>query len=69
MVKMDTLRDSLNAVKIERDELKQKLEHLEAVNYPEVNKTRNLGEKLLKMKMLLIVSFVVFVGFMIAISK
>lgn len=69
MVKMDTERDSLNGVKIERDDLKQKLKRLEALNYSEVNKSRNLEEKLLKMKMLLIISFVVFVGLLVAIFK
>ncbi|KAM3203035.1 hypothetical protein P3L10_030661 [Capsicum annuum] len=69
MVKMDTERDSLNGVKIERDDLKQKLKRLEALNYSEVNKFRNLEEKLLKMKMLLIISFVVFVGLLVAIFK
>ncbi|TMW82784.1 hypothetical protein EJD97_004924, partial [Solanum chilense] len=36
--KMENLRESLNAVKIERDNLKKKLENLESLNYFEVNK-------------------------------
>ncbi|PHU22462.1 hypothetical protein BC332_07569 [Capsicum chinense] len=63
---MVTLRDSLNAVKIERDNLKEKLEILEKRNYSEVNKSRNLEEKLLKMRMFYIVSFIVFVAFMVS---
>ncbi|KAH0776392.1 hypothetical protein KY290_007803 [Solanum tuberosum] len=45
MFKMENLRESLNAVKIERDNLKKKLENLESLNYFEVNKSRNLEAK------------------------
>ncbi|TMW89412.1 hypothetical protein EJD97_017214, partial [Solanum chilense] len=36
--KMENLRESLNKIKIERDNLKKKLENLEILNYFEVNK-------------------------------
>ncbi|WMV29414.1 hypothetical protein MTR67_022799 [Solanum verrucosum] len=65
-LKMENLRESLNAVKIERDNLKKKLENLESLNYFEVNKSRNLVSKL---KMLCILSFTVFVVFVVAIFK
>ncbi|CAN4078601.1 unnamed protein product [Withania somnifera] len=61
-VKIDSFRESLNAAKIERDNFKKKLEILETINYSEVKKSRNLEEKLLKMKML----FAVFVGYFVA---
>ncbi|KAH0716620.1 hypothetical protein KY290_012898 [Solanum tuberosum] len=41
-LKMENLRESLNAIKIERDSLKKKMENLESLNYFEVNKSRNL---------------------------
>uniref|UniRef100_A0A3Q7JC10 GRF-type domain-containing protein n=1 Tax=Solanum lycopersicum TaxID=4081 RepID=A0A3Q7JC10_SOLLC len=50
-LKMENLRESLNAVKIERDNLKKKLENLESLNYFEVNKLRNLKAKVPKLKM------------------
>ncbi|KAG5630014.1 hypothetical protein H5410_001731 [Solanum commersonii] len=36
-LKMENLRESLNAMKIERDNLKKILENLESLNYFEVN--------------------------------
>ncbi|KAH0762667.1 hypothetical protein KY290_018740 [Solanum tuberosum] len=36
-LKMENLRESLNTVKIERDNLKKKLENLESLNYFEVS--------------------------------
>ncbi|KAH0699272.1 hypothetical protein KY284_013487 [Solanum tuberosum] len=68
-LKMENLRESLNAVKIERDNLKKKLENLESLNYFEVNKSRNLEAKVSKLKMLCILSFTVFVVFVVAIFK
>ncbi|KAG5616168.1 hypothetical protein H5410_015992 [Solanum commersonii] len=58
---MENLRESLNAVKIERDNLNKKLENLQSLNYFEVNKSRNLEAKVSKLKMLCILSFTVFV--------
>ncbi|KAK4726917.1 hypothetical protein R3W88_031834 [Solanum pinnatisectum] len=69
MLKMENLRESLNAVKIERDNLKKKLENLESLNYFEVNKSRNLEAKVSKLKMLCMLSFTVFVIFVVAIFK
>ncbi|KAG5573166.1 hypothetical protein H5410_062932 [Solanum commersonii] len=68
-LKMENLRESLNAIKIERDNLKEKLENLESLNYFEVNKSRNLEAKVLKLKILCILSFNVFVVFVVAIFK
>ncbi|KAK4707405.1 hypothetical protein R3W88_024277 [Solanum pinnatisectum] len=48
-LKIENLRESLNAVKIERDNLKKKLENLESLNYFEVNKSRNLKAKVSKL--------------------
>ncbi|WMV19822.1 hypothetical protein MTR67_013207 [Solanum verrucosum] len=68
-LKMENLSESLNAMKIERDNLKKKLENLQSLNYFEVNKSRNLEAKVLKLKMLCILSFTVFVVFVVAIFK
>ncbi|KAG5601766.1 hypothetical protein H5410_033136 [Solanum commersonii] len=68
-LKMENLRESLNTIKIERDNLKKKLKNLESLNYFEVNKSRNLEAKALKLKMLCILSFTVFVIFGVAIFK
>ncbi|KAH0632990.1 hypothetical protein KY284_035776 [Solanum tuberosum] len=68
-LKMENLRESLNAEKIERDNLKKKMENLESLNYFEVNKSRNLEAKVSKLKMLCILSFTVFVVFVVAIFK
>ncbi|KAH0706620.1 hypothetical protein KY289_011696 [Solanum tuberosum] len=68
-LKMENLRESLNAVKIERDNLKKKLKNLESLNYFEVNKSRNLEAKVLKLKMSCILSFTMFVVFVVAIFK
>ncbi|KAG5575976.1 hypothetical protein H5410_056110 [Solanum commersonii] len=69
MLKMENLKESLNAVKIEKDNLKKKLENLESLNYFEVSKSRNLEAKVSKLKMLCILSFTVFVVFVVAIFK
>ncbi|KAK4731858.1 hypothetical protein R3W88_024846 [Solanum pinnatisectum] len=68
-VEMENLRESLNAVKIERDKFLKKMENLESLNYFEVNKSRNLEAKVSKLKMLCILSFTVFVVFVVAIFK
>ena len=68
-MKIKNLRESLNAVKIERDNLKKKLENLESLNYFEVNKSRNLKAKASKLKMLFMLPFTMFVIFVVAIFK
>ncbi|KAH0714809.1 hypothetical protein KY284_007714 [Solanum tuberosum] len=40
-LKIENLRESLNGVKIIRDNLKKKLENFDSLNYFEVNKSRN----------------------------
>ncbi|XP_060200916.1 uncharacterized protein LOC132629219 [Lycium barbarum] len=65
-VKMDNLRESLDAVKLERDNLKKKVYDLEAINNSQLNKSGELEEKMLKLKMLFIISLAVLVGFFIA---
>ena len=54
---------ALDACKIERDRLMEKVDALEAINIVEVNKARELEEKVLKLKMFIIISFALFVGF------
>ncbi|TMW86230.1 hypothetical protein EJD97_021749 [Solanum chilense] len=66
---MENFRESLNAVKIERDNLKKKLENLESLNHYEVNKSRSLEAKVSKLKMLFMLTFTVFVVFVVAIFK
>ncbi|KAK4710075.1 hypothetical protein R3W88_004588 [Solanum pinnatisectum] len=68
-LKMENLRESLNAIKIERDNLKKKMENLESLNYFKVKKSRNLEAKVSKVNMLCILSFTVLVVFVIAIFK
>ncbi|XP_059286144.1 uncharacterized protein LOC132039660 [Lycium ferocissimum] len=62
-VKIDNLRESLDAIRLERDNLKKKVDNLEAINNSQVNKSRKLEEKILKLKMLFMISLAVLVGF------
>ncbi|XP_059291355.1 uncharacterized protein LOC132044836 isoform X1 [Lycium ferocissimum] len=56
-VKMDNLRESLNAVKLERDNLKKKVHNLEAINNSQVNKSRELEEKMFMISLAILVGF------------
>ncbi|TMW98493.1 hypothetical protein EJD97_003957 [Solanum chilense] len=62
---MKNLRESLSAVKIERDNLKIQLKNLESLNHFEVNKSRNLEAS--KLKMLCVFSLTLFVVIVVAI--
>ena len=64
-LKMKNLRESLSAVKIERDNLKIQLKNLESLNHFEVNKSRNLEAS--KLKMLCVLSLTLFVVIVVAI--
>ncbi|KAK4361431.1 hypothetical protein RND71_020383 [Anisodus tanguticus] len=66
---MDTIREPLNAVKVERDNLKKKVNVLKAINNAQVNKSRELEEKMLKLNMLFMVQLAVLVEFFVAILK
>ncbi|XP_009766903.1 uncharacterized protein [Nicotiana sylvestris] len=65
-VQLITLNKALDACKIERERLMQKVDALEAINIVEANKARELEEKVLKLKMFIIISCALFVGFVTA---
>lgn len=62
-VKIDTLNTILNTIKIERDNLKEKVNSMESSTNFEVNKSRILEDKLMKMKMLLMILCTLFMEF------
>ncbi|XP_009600441.1 protein CASP-like isoform X1 [Nicotiana tomentosiformis] len=65
-VKVSNLSSALDAVKIERVNLKEKVNIMEAINNYQVIKSRDLEEKLRKMKMCFLASCALFVGFVAA---
>ncbi|XP_070004141.1 uncharacterized protein At4g04775-like [Nicotiana sylvestris] len=64
---INMLNQLLETCKVERDKLLEKVDVLEAVKNIEVNKAREMEEKLLKMKMFVLILFTLFVGFVAAI--
>ncbi|XP_059290519.1 uncharacterized protein LOC132044054 [Lycium ferocissimum] len=64
---INVLNMTLDQVKIERDGLKDKVEAWEAMKNFEVNKAMKLEEKVLKMKMCIIMLCVLIVGFAFAV--
>nr|XP_016497412.1 PREDICTED: uncharacterized protein LOC107816227 isoform X2 [Nicotiana tabacum] len=65
-VQLNTLNMALDARNIERDTLMEKVNALVAINIVEANKARELEEKVLKLKMFIIISYTLFVGFVAA---
>ncbi|XP_070029938.1 uncharacterized protein At4g04775-like [Nicotiana sylvestris] len=65
-VTINMLNQLLETYKVERDKLLEKVDVLEAVKNIEVNKAREIKEKLLKMKMFVLISFALFAGFVAA---
>lgn len=56
------LNQLLDTCKLERDKLLGKINVLEAIKDIKVKKVREMEEKVLKMKMFILISFVLFVG-------
>ncbi|XP_016441647.1 UDP-glycosyltransferase 74G1-like isoform X2 [Nicotiana tabacum] len=65
-VTINMLNQLLDTCKLERGKLLGKVDVLEAVKNIEVDKAREKEEKLLKMKMFVLISFALFVGFLAA---
>nr|XP_009765125.1 PREDICTED: uncharacterized protein LOC104216704 [Nicotiana sylvestris]XP_016432608.1 PREDICTED: uncharacterized protein LOC107759239 [Nicotiana tabacum] len=65
-VQLNTLNMALDTCKIERDKKMKKVDALEAINIVEANKARESEEKVLKLKMFIIISCALFVGFVAA---
>lgn len=57
---------SLEAVKIERNKLKEELIAMKALHQAEASKVRKFENKVLNMRMLLMISWALFVGFIAA---
>nr|XP_009622399.1 uncharacterized protein At4g04775-like [Nicotiana tomentosiformis] len=65
-VTINMLNQLLDTCKVERHKLLEKVDVLEVVKNIKVNKAREMEEKLLKMKMFVLISFALFVGFLAA---
>ncbi|XP_070031745.1 uncharacterized protein At4g04775-like [Nicotiana tomentosiformis] len=65
-VKIRTLNMLLDACKLERDKLMEKVNILKAINDIEVNKVREMEVKVMHMKMFIMVAFALLVGFVVA---
>ncbi|MCD7448029.1 hypothetical protein HAX54_037342 [Datura stramonium] len=65
-VKIDTLKTALDAIKIKRDNLKEKVNVMKTLTNFEVNKSRKLEDKVMKIKMFIMISCALFVGFIVS---
>lgn len=59
------LKTSLGVIIDERDKLKKKVEEMELVNHVEVGKISNLEEKIKKLRIIILISWALFVGFLV----
>ncbi|OIT01462.1 hypothetical protein A4A49_59914, partial [Nicotiana attenuata] len=62
-VKLNNKKSTLDAIILERDRLKERVDILKALQNSEVNKARKLEEKVLNMKIFIMISWAIFVGF------
>nr|XP_016516022.1 PREDICTED: uncharacterized protein At4g04775-like [Nicotiana tabacum] len=65
-VQIRTLNMLLDACKLEREKLMEKVDVLEAINNVEVNKGREIEVKVMHMKMFIMVLFALLTGFVVA---
>ncbi|XP_070003937.1 uncharacterized protein [Nicotiana sylvestris] len=60
--KVDEMEDAIN---VERDDLRKKAEEMELVNHVEVGKVSSLEEKVKKLRIIILISWALFVGFLV----
>lgn len=60
------LKLSLDTIKIERDNLNERVAALEAINMLDMNKVVTFEDKLTEMRIFLLISWALFVGFVAA---
>ncbi|OIT00564.1 annexin d5 [Nicotiana attenuata] len=66
-VKLNNMKSTMDAIILERDRLKERVDGLKALKNSEANKARKLEEKVLNMKIVIMISWAIFIGFVAAI--
>nr|XP_016456764.1 PREDICTED: uncharacterized protein LOC107780704 [Nicotiana tabacum] len=61
-VKLNNMKSTLDVIILERDRLKERVDVLKALKNSEVNKARKLEEKVLNMKIFIMISWAIFIG-------
>ncbi|OIT03536.1 hypothetical protein A4A49_57460, partial [Nicotiana attenuata] len=59
-VKLNNMKSTLDAIILERDRLKERVDSLKALKNSEANKARKLEEKVLNMKIVIMISWAIF---------